>query len=42
MSELKFQNKIESRAEEYLRKHRINEMFEDICTAICFERPQNV
>ena len=35
-------NKLEERAEEYLRKHRIPELFEDLCSAVCFKRPENV
>ena len=29
-------------AEEYLRKHHIVELFEDICTAIAYKKPENV
>eukprot|EP00330_Aristerostoma_sp_ATCC50986_P004960 CAMPEP_0114591486 /NCGR_PEP_ID=MMETSP0125-20121206/13523_1 /TAXON_ID=485358 ORGANISM="Aristerostoma sp., Strain ATCC 50986" /NCGR_SAMPLE_ID=MMETSP0125 /ASSEMBLY_ACC=CAM_ASM_000245 /LENGTH=70 /DNA_ID=CAMNT_0001789599 /DNA_START=35 /DNA_END=247 /DNA_ORIENTATION=- len=29
-------------AEEYLRKHHITELFEDLATAICFHQPDNV
>jgi hypothetical protein len=28
--------------EEYLRKHRIEELFEDICTAVAYARPGDV
>lgn len=29
-------------AEEYLRKHHILEMFEDICTAIAYKKPDDI
>jgi hypothetical protein len=29
-------NELKAKADEYLRKHRIVELFEDLCTAICF------
>lgn len=29
-------------AEEYLRKHHIVELFEDICTAIAYKKPEDV
>ncbi len=28
--------------EGYLRKHKIKELFEDLCTAISYKRPENV
>ncbi|KRX10478.1 Dimerization-anchoring domain of cAMP-dependent protein kinase, regulatory subunit [Pseudocohnilembus persalinus] len=35
-------NQLELEAQEYLRKNRINELFEDLCTEICFHQPENV
>ncbi|KAL4475415.1 hypothetical protein ABPG72_022050 [Tetrahymena utriculariae] len=35
-------NHLKEKADEYLRKHRINELFEDICTAICFKQPEDI
>eukprot|EP00391_Amoebophrya_sp_Ameob2_P005785 CAMPEP_0178991688 /NCGR_PEP_ID=MMETSP0795-20121207/5673_1 /TAXON_ID=88552 /ORGANISM="Amoebophrya sp., Strain Ameob2" /LENGTH=128 /DNA_ID=CAMNT_0020683437 /DNA_START=179 /DNA_END=565 /DNA_ORIENTATION=+ len=29
-------------AEEYLKKHRINELFNDLCAAVCYKKPENV
>ena len=29
-------------AEEYLRKHHIVELFEDLCTAIAYKKPDSV
>ena len=29
-------------AEEYLRKHHIMELFEDLCTAIAYKKPESV
>lgn len=29
-------------AEEYLKKHRVNELFNDLCAAVCFKKPDNV
>lgn len=40
--EEKLQNKHKLQAEEYLRKHRIMELFEDLCTAVCYKKPENV
>mmetsp|Transcript_110923 Transcript_110923/g.324475 ORF Transcript_110923/g.324475 Transcript_110923/m.324475 type:complete len:141 (+) Transcript_110923:97-519(+) len=30
------------KADEYLRKHRILELFNDLCASVCFHKPQNV
>jgi hypothetical protein len=30
-------NHVQERADLYLREHRISELFEDLCTALCFE-----
>ena len=35
-------NYLKDKADEYLRKHRIVELFEDICSAICFKQPESV
>ena len=35
-------NYLKEKAEEYLRKNRISELFEDLCTAICFKKPDNI
>lgn len=35
-------NKLVDNAEDYLAKHRIVELFEDLCSAICFKKPDNV
>lgn len=29
-------------AEDYLKKHRIQELFHDLCGAVCFNKPENV
>eukprot|EP00395_MALV-II_sp_L67-2_P000022 gene22-73_t len=29
-------------AEEYLKKHRIHELFNDMCASLCFQKPTNV
>ncbi|CAD7932524.1 unnamed protein product [Amoebophrya sp. A25] len=29
-------------AEKYLKKHRINELFNDLCAAVCYKKPENV
>ena len=42
MTESATPNKIVDRAENYLRKHRINELFEDLCTSICYDKPSNI
>lgn len=35
-------NKLVNNAEEYLNKHRIVELFEDLCSSICFKKPEDV
>eukprot|EP00746_Dinoflagellata_sp_MGD_P167239 gnl/MRDRNA2_/MRDRNA2_97706_c0_seq1.p2 gnl/MRDRNA2_/MRDRNA2_97706_c0~~gnl/MRDRNA2_/MRDRNA2_97706_c0_seq1.p2 ORF type:complete len:132 (+),score=43.47 gnl/MRDRNA2_/MRDRNA2_97706_c0_seq1:89-484(+) len=30
------------KADEYLKKHRIAELFNDLCASICFHKPKNV
>mmetsp|Transcript_129033 Transcript_129033/g.275390 ORF Transcript_129033/g.275390 Transcript_129033/m.275390 type:complete len:131 (-) Transcript_129033:151-543(-) len=30
------------KADEYLAKHRILELFNDLCASVCFEKPQDV
>lgn len=40
--EEKKQNKQRLQAEEYLRKHRIMELFEDLATAIAYKKPENL
>jgi len=35
-------NSINASVEEYLRAQRIQELFEDICTNICYQRPEDV
>lgn len=32
-------NSIEEETDSYLRKHRILELFEDLCTSICYDQP---
>eukprot|EP01016_Furgasonia_blochmanni_P054005 TRINITY_DN8836_c0_g1_i5.p1 TRINITY_DN8836_c0_g1~~TRINITY_DN8836_c0_g1_i5.p1 ORF type:complete len:156 (+),score=32.87 TRINITY_DN8836_c0_g1_i5:162-629(+) len=39
---LRQNNKLKEDADEYLRKHHIIELFEDLCTAICFKQPEDV
>lgn len=29
-------------AEQYLRKHHILELFEDLCTAVCYKKPEDI
>lgn len=36
------QNTLKDSAQEYLRKHRIIELMEDLCSDICFDQPQNI
>ena len=36
------QNELKDEAELYLRKHRIVELFEDLCTSVCFAQPDNI
>lgn len=36
------QNSLKEGAEHYLRKHRIIELMEDLCSDLCFEQPQNI
>ncbi len=35
-------NPLKNQADEYLRKHRIVELFEDLCSDLCYEQPQNI
>jgi hypothetical protein len=35
-------NILKDNADEYLRKHRIIELMEDLCSDICFEQPKNI
>merc|ERR1712137_1343029 len=30
------------KADEYLKKHRIMELFNDLCASVCFQKPQDV
>jgi hypothetical protein len=32
-------NELKTQADNYLREHRIVELFEDLCTSICFQKP---
>jgi len=36
MSSAHNENELKDKADEYLRNHRIVELFEDLCTSICF------
>ena len=35
-------NALKDQAENYLRKHRIIELMEDLCSDLCFEQPANI
>lgn len=35
-------NALKKSADEYLRKHRIIELMEDLCSDLCYEQPQNI
>ncbi len=35
-------NYLKDRADAYLRKHRVVELFEDLCSAICFKQPEDI
>ncbi len=35
-------NPLKNQADEYLRKHRIIELFEDLCSDLSYEQPQNI
>jgi hypothetical protein len=35
-------NALKQGADEYLRKHRIIELMEDLCSDLCYEQPQNI
>ena len=35
-------NALKCQADEYLRKHRIIELMEDLCSDLCYEQPQNI
>ena len=39
---MKAQNPLKDKADEYLRKHRIIELMEDLCSDVCFEQPKNI
>lgn len=36
------QNSLKEGANDYLRKHRIIELMEDLCSDLCYEQPQNI
>lgn len=36
------ENRLVESADEYLRKHRIMELFEDLCTKACFKQPERL
>lgn len=38
----KNQNAHRLQAEEYLRKHHIMELFEDLCTAVAYKKPEHL
>lgn len=42
MSAEKRLNKPRLQAEEYLRKHHIMELFEDLCTAAAYKKPDSI
>lgn len=35
-------NALKQNADQYLRKHRIIELMEDLCSDLCYEQPQNI
>lgn len=35
-------NVLKEKADEYLRKHRLIELMEDLCSDVCFEQPKNI
>ena len=35
-------NALKLAADDYLRKHRIIELMEDLCSDLCYEQPQNI
>lgn len=35
-------NSLKEGANDYLRKHRIIELMEDLCSDLCYEQPQNI
>jgi hypothetical protein len=35
-------NSLKLSADEYLRKHRLVELMEDLCSDLCYEQPQNI
>ena len=39
---MKENNPLKNKADEYLRKHRIIELMEDLCSDVCFEQPKNI
>lgn len=36
------ENALKNQADEYLRKHRIIELMEDLCSDLCYEQPHNI
>ena len=36
------ENELLREADEYLRKHKILELFEDLTTIICYKQPENI
>jgi hypothetical protein len=36
------ENELLRQADEYLRKHKIIELFEDLTTIICYKQPENI
>ena len=36
------ENALKDGAQDYLRKHRIIELMEDLCSDLCYEQPQNI
>ena len=35
-------NSLKEGANDYLRKHRIVELMEDLCSDLCYEQPENI
>ena len=35
-------DQLKVKAEDYLRQHRIVELFEDLSTSICYHQPENI
>ena len=36
------ENALKLSADEYLRKHRLIELMEDLCSDLCYQQPQNI